>query len=224
MNPLSVTCPDCGKRYRLPEGFARRTIRCRECQASIPVNADTDDEPDLPAAPKITRRKLPKRRDPAEPDDEDEEDDGRPVAKRRRSGSRSRNRPVSPFLIAAVVTLIYWALLGIIALMPGQWVWSLVGLLPNALVFLIWGMAGITLVVQEENETHAMICWSSFLLFLTPFVPCIAFVSLMGLVLILFYGLTKLEKTGPYVLMIFLAIGMLTVMGLVAAQNPNIPL
>lgn len=148
----------------------------------------------------------------------DGEDAASANGNRKRSLSSRRNQTVSPFAIAGVLTLIFWLILGGMALVPGLWKWSLVSLVPHALLLLVWGMAGVSLVAQEENETHGMICWSSFLLLLTPVIPCVALISLVGLVLILFYGLSKLERTGWYTLMIIIAIGELTAVGLVSSQ------
>jgi dienelactone hydrolase len=42
---LSVTCPDCGKAYKVKEELAGKTIRCRECQGKIRIPAaETEDE------------------------------------------------------------------------------------------------------------------------------------------------------------------------------------
>lgn len=213
---LSIaTCPECGKRYRLPAVPASRTIRCRSCSATIPVlnTEDVDEEPELPELPKVQRRKLPRRIDQIGNADADSASESR-----KRSTSSRGNTNVSPFAIAGVITLIFWVILGGMALVPEFWKWSLVSLVPHALVLLVWGMAGVSLVAQEENETHGMICWSSFLLLLTPVIPCVALISLVGLVLILFYGLTKLDRTGWYVVMIITAIGELTAVGMVSTQ------
>ncbi|HET6422031.1 MAG TPA: hypothetical protein VFG20_00010 [Planctomycetaceae bacterium] len=173
---------------------------------------DTEEEVELPELPKVKRRKAPRGKVRNDGDDS-------LSAEPRGSASRSRGHAsLSPFALAGILTLIFWGVLGVMALLPDLWKWSLVALVPHAFILLIWGMAGVSLVVQEENETHGMICWSSFLLLLTPVIPCVALISLVGLVLILFYGLSRLERTGWYALMIVVAITELTTVGIISTQ------
>lgn len=214
MSSVSTQCPKCGKRYRLSADAAPRKIRCRDCQTVFPLEShDSTEEEELPTLPTLPRRKKTKA--PRSPDAEGESAGATSDAEPTRSPSRARN-PV--FATTGVITLIFWLVIGVGALIPGLGKWMLVALVPHGFLLLAWGMAGVSLVAQEENEMHGIICWSTFLLFLSPFVPCIALVSLIGLILIMFYGLSRLPKTGWYVLMILVALAELTIVGATASQ------
>lgn len=118
----------------------------------------------------------------------------------------------------SIATPVLWGVFGLVALMPDGIPIALSGLVLVGLVYLIWGIGGVALVVQEENETHSLICWSSLLLLLTPVLPCIALISLVGMLMVMFYGLTRLPKTALYVVVMSFGIGMMTFVGVTVSQ------
>lgn len=43
--PIDVTCPGCGRKYKVPEAAAGKSVRCRACQKVIPVpDATVEDD------------------------------------------------------------------------------------------------------------------------------------------------------------------------------------
>lgn len=191
-----------------------QTIRCRQCQTVFPTNSVTDDDEEaLPELPKIRWRKAPKRDSQADVDAE-----SRSAGKRKKREPKPQQQLVSTLIVVLVATLVLWGVFGVVGMLPGLEVLGIGGLVIHALVFLAWGIGGISLVVQEENENHGLICWSSLLLLLSPVIPCIALISLVGLMMVLFYGLTRIHKTALYVVLISLSIVMLTFVGIVGSQ------
>ncbi len=66
--PIKVTCPQCEADYKVPDNLVGKSIRCKACQASIPVrdpDEPGDDEPEV-AAP-VRRKKKKKKKAGTEP-------------------------------------------------------------------------------------------------------------------------------------------------------------
>lgn len=200
---IAARCPRCGKRYRVSRETSRK-IRCRECQTTLVVDVDeVVEEPALPELPAVARKKL-NRREAA--------DDAAPTGKKRRSAA-PKSGSVTAWLAVAIIQLVIWAVLGVLIVIPELRRYGLSGLVINGLVLSSWGVGGIAIIAGEDNEWHGLLCWSTFLLVLAPFVGCVAMISVVGLMMVLYYGLARLPRTGLYVLNIVLGIGMMALVG-----------
>ena len=172
-----------------------------------------DDFDNLPQLPRTKRRKTVRRE---QRDDNDTE--SRSTGKPKKKNSKPRQQPVSTLIVVLIATPILWGVCGLVALMPDGLIVGMSGLVVVGLIYVAWGIGGVSLVVQEENETHGLICWSSLLLLLMPVLPCIALISLVGLLMVMFYGLTRIPKTALYAVLLTLGMGMLTFVGVVESQ------
>src|SRR5580765_7414479 len=75
MAPFPIVCPSCGARYRLPDTFTAARVKCKQCEASIDVEAQRTAgapaaEPVAAAAPaaaaaKTASKAVPARQRPA---------------------------------------------------------------------------------------------------------------------------------------------------------------
>jgi hypothetical protein len=111
--PLTVTCDNCEKEYRVADEMAGKTLRCKACKAAFVAKATVTEisaAPPIPAARPASRPAPPPvkkyREEPyrAQLADDDEDDDDRP--RRRRPSRRSRptsGLPVSWPIVLAVV-------------------------------------------------------------------------------------------------------------------------
>ena len=73
MSKLSVSCPSCAKRYGVPEEYAGKKFKCKDCGATISIPATAaepepeepiavdEDEPAPPKRKKSTKAPNPKR-------------------------------------------------------------------------------------------------------------------------------------------------------------------
>ena len=77
-NPIPATCPACGAAYQIPAHLAGKTVRCKACQAAVPVPSAG------PSPPRAKPTKPPKAKPPEpvaaapmgfakEPDDDDDD-------------------------------------------------------------------------------------------------------------------------------------------------------
>lgn len=97
---LTIACPSCQAKYRLPDGSEGKKVKCQKCGERFTVSADGDaDERDVgitPAAPAPRPSKktvpaddegdddLPRRRRRSEERDEDDADEDRPRRRRKK--------------------------------------------------------------------------------------------------------------------------------------------
>lgn len=82
MSKISISCPSCAKRYGVPEEYAGKQFKCKDCGASIKIPGATASAPKEDAQAK-KKKKPAARRTPAR---------RRPAPARKRAGAASRDR------------------------------------------------------------------------------------------------------------------------------------
>lgn len=50
MTTRSIQCGECAARYKIPESFQGKQVKCKACGASIPVDAEDESAADAPVA------------------------------------------------------------------------------------------------------------------------------------------------------------------------------
>src|SRR5262245_21056951 len=121
MAPFPIVCPSCGARYRLPDTFTAARVKCKQCEATIDVEAQRTAgagapaaEPVAAAAPaaaaaKTAPKAAPARTRPApaaEPEDQAERPHHHHVDVRRARQEQSAKLMKVTWAIAGVVSLI----------------------------------------------------------------------------------------------------------------------
>jgi hypothetical protein len=76
--PIRVQCPDCAAEYQLADTLAGKKIRCKKCEAIVPVPRANDEAVTLPAPAKAKTAAAQTRPTPAR------DDEGEPRPRRRR--------------------------------------------------------------------------------------------------------------------------------------------
>lgn len=65
--PIETKCQKCGRKFRVPEKFAGKRVKCPKCQGTIEIPAGAQAAAEQPAAPASTSPKAPRAQTTAKP-------------------------------------------------------------------------------------------------------------------------------------------------------------